>query len=115
MDLRYPLKEMKYLGVIFDSRVTWRKHIDLIVIKVKISSFLKSERLSTKSKLILHKALMRSKMTYAYPAREFAADSHLLKFQRLQNVVLRTVGNLPKRTATRALHPTFRFRTFMII
>jgi hypothetical protein len=31
-------------------------------------------------------------MTYACPAWEFAAESHLLKLQRLQNKVLRTIG-----------------------
>jgi hypothetical protein len=46
-------------------------------------------------------------MTYACPAWEFAADSHLLKLQRLQNRFLRTTGNLPRRTPTRALHRTF--------
>jgi hypothetical protein len=33
-------------------------------------------------------------MAYACPAWEFAAEIHLLKLQRLQNKVLRTIGNL---------------------
>jgi hypothetical protein len=33
-------------------------------------------------------------MTYACPAWEFAAEFHLLKLQRLQNKVLRTIGSL---------------------
>jgi len=53
---------------------------------------------------------MRIKITYACPASDFAADSHLLKLQRLQNIDLRTTGNVPRRTPTRALH-----RTFMMI
>jgi hypothetical protein len=32
-------------------------------------------------------------MTYACPAWEFAAESDLLKLQRLQNKVLRTIGS----------------------
>jgi hypothetical protein len=32
-------------------------------------------------------------MTYACPAWEFEAESHLLKLQRLQNKVLRIIGN----------------------
>jgi hypothetical protein len=43
-------------------------------------------------------------MTYACPAWEFAADNHLLKLQRLQNQVLRTIGNFPRRTPVRELH-----------
>jgi hypothetical protein len=61
-------------------------------------SLFKSERLSTNIKLTLHKALIRSVMTYACPACEFAADTHLIKFQCLQNKVLRTIGNFPRRT-----------------
>jgi len=44
---------------------------------------MKSELLSTKSKLTLYKALIRSKITYGCPAWEFAADCQLLKLQRL--------------------------------
>jgi hypothetical protein len=43
-------------------------------------------------------------MTYACPASEFAAECHLLKLQRLQNKVLRTIGNFPKRTSVRDMH-----------
>jgi hypothetical protein len=46
-------------------------------------------------------------MTYACPAWEFAAESHLLKLQRLQNKVLRTTGNFPRRTSVRNMHKAF--------
>jgi hypothetical protein len=46
-------------------------------------------------------------MTYAFPAWEFAAECHLLKLQRLQNKVLGTIGNFPKRTSIRDLHEAF--------
>jgi hypothetical protein len=85
-----------------DKKVTWRLHIEMIEAKgfrtfIRIYSLFKSERLSTNFKLTLHKALMRSKMTYTCPAWEFAADNYLLKLQRLQNKVLRTIGNFPRR------------------
>jgi hypothetical protein len=47
-------------------------------------------------------------MTYAYPTWEFAADKNLLKLQRLQNEVVRTVGNVPRRTSVRDLHMDFK-------
>jgi hypothetical protein len=47
-------------------------------------------------------------MTYACPAWEFAAKTHLLKLQRLQNKILRTIGKLPRRTAVRDLHMAFQ-------
>jgi hypothetical protein len=46
-------------------------------------------------------------LTYACPAWEFAADAHLLKLQRLQNRVLRSTGNFPRRTPVRELHKAF--------
>jgi hypothetical protein len=45
-------------------------------------------------------------MTYAFPA-DFAADTHLMKLQRLQNRVLRTIGNFPRRTPVRELRKEF--------
>jgi hypothetical protein len=47
-------------------------------------------------------------MTYAYPVRELAAESHLLKLQRLQNRVLRTFGNFPKPTSVGDMHEAFQ-------
>jgi hypothetical protein len=38
---------------------------------------------------------------------EFAAHSHLIKLQRLQNKVLRTTGNFPRRTPVREMHMAF--------
>jgi hypothetical protein len=47
-------------------------------------------------------------MTYACPAWEFAAETHLLKFQRLQNNVLRTTGKLQRSTPVRDFHIAFQ-------
>jgi hypothetical protein len=74
---------------------------------IRIYSIFKSERLSANIKLILHKALIRCVMTYACPAWEFAAESPLMKLQRLQNKVLRTIGNSPKRTTVQDMHKAF--------
>jgi hypothetical protein len=46
-------------------------------------------------------------MTYAYPAWVFAADTHLIKLQRLQSKLLRTIGNFPMRTPVREMHMAF--------
>jgi hypothetical protein len=101
----------KYLGVVFDRKVTWRLHIEMIAAKafrtfIRIYSRFRSERLSVSIKLTLHRTLNRSVMTYASPAWEIAAD--LMKLQRLQNKVLRTIGNLPRRTPVHDLHTTFK-------
>jgi hypothetical protein len=68
---------------------------------------LKSERLSAKIKLTLHKALIRTVITYTCPASELAADTFLLKLQRLKNKVLRTIGNSPRCTPVRDMYTAF--------
>jgi hypothetical protein len=62
-----------------------------------LASFLNVERLNANIKLTLHKALIRSVMTYACPTWKFAAETYLLKLQCLQNKVLPTTGSFPRR------------------
>jgi hypothetical protein len=75
---------------------------------IRIRSLFESERLSANIELTLHKALIKSVMTYASPAWEYAADTHLIKLQRLQNKVLRTIVNFPRPTPIRDLHKAFK-------
>jgi hypothetical protein len=63
--------------------------------------------LSFNIKVTLHKALIRSVMTYSCPAWEFAAETYLLKLQHLQNKVLHTTGNFPRCTSVRDMHVAF--------
>jgi hypothetical protein len=107
------VNSVKYLGVIFDKKVTLRLHIEMTEAKafrtfIRVYSLFKSERLSADIKLILHKAFIRSIMTYACHDWEFAADKHLLKLQLLQNKVLSAIGNLPRRTPVRDSHVAFK-------
>jgi hypothetical protein len=78
---------------------------------IRIYFLIKSERLSANVKLTLHKALIRSVMTYACSAWEFTAECHLLKLQRLQNRVLRTIGNFPRRTSVHEIMNMEMFAT----
>jgi hypothetical protein len=68
--------------VIFDKRIAWRLHIEVIEAKasrtcIRIYSLLKSDLLSVNTKLNLHTALIRPVLTYACPAWELAADTYL--------------------------------------
>jgi hypothetical protein len=103
------VNNVTYLGVTFDRRMTWRHDIERTVAKVlrtylRTYCLLKSERVSPNIKLTLYKALIRSVMIYVCPTREYAADSHLLKLQRMQNRVVRAIGNLDRRTTICELH-----------
>jgi hypothetical protein len=72
---------VKYLFVNFD-KIAWRYHIEMIETEafrtfILVYSLFKSGRLSANIKLTFLKALILSVVTYACPAREFAADTHL--------------------------------------
>jgi hypothetical protein len=74
------VNNVKYFGVIFDKKITWRPHTELIEAKafrafITTYSLFKSKRLSSSMKLTLHKALIKSVMTYACLAWEFASDT----------------------------------------
>jgi hypothetical protein len=47
-------------------------------------------------------------MIYACPTWEHEANTQLLKLQRLQNRVLRVIGNPDRRTPVRDLHVAFK-------
>jgi hypothetical protein len=83
------VNKVKYLGVIFDKRITWRLHIEMIEAKafrsfIRVYSLWKSESVGANIKLTLHKTLIRSVIPYACPAWEFAADTHLLEYTKLR-------------------------------
>jgi len=104
---------VKYLGIILDKKLTWKLHTETVVTKAllifrSIYPILKTERLSVGTNLIIYKALIRSMLTYFCPAWEFAADSHLVKLQRLQKRALHTIGNLPRPISIRDLHTSFK-------
>jgi hypothetical protein len=65
---------------------------------IRAYSLFKTERFSANIKLTLHNAINSSIMTYTCTAWEFAGDTNLMKFRGLQNKVLRTTGNFPRRT-----------------
>jgi hypothetical protein len=96
----------------FLEKTPWKIHIEMVAAKafrtfLRIYLLLKSEPLSINT-LPLYKAFIRFIMTYTSSTRDFAARSHLLKWQRLHNNVLRTIGNLPRRTLARDFHEAFK-------
>jgi hypothetical protein len=67
----------------------------------------KSEPLSANIKRTLHKALIRPVTTYPCPVWELGADTYLLKLQRIQNKVRRTMGDFPRSPSVRDLYAAF--------
>jgi hypothetical protein len=77
---------------------------------MRVHSVFRSERLSVNTILNLHKAQIPCIMIYVCPTWLSAADSHVLKLQRLRNRILRTTDNFSKRTPTRDLHVLAAFK-----
>jgi hypothetical protein len=74
------VSDVRYLGAIFDKRITWRLLLEMIEAKAfrtftRIHSLFKSKRLSTGVKLTFHKALIRLVMTFVFPTWEFPTDT----------------------------------------
>jgi hypothetical protein len=106
------VNSVKYLGVTFDRRMTWRLHIKKTAAKslgtyIRTYSIFRSKHLSVNIKLIMYRGQIRSIMTYACPTWKFSADTHLMKRQPLQNKVLRAIGKLYRRIPVRDLHLAF--------
>jgi hypothetical protein len=100
--------------------MTWRHHIERTVAKalrtyIKTYSLFKRKCLSTNLKLKLHRALIRSVKTYAFPTCVYVAEAKLLKLQRLQSRVLCVIGNIDRCTPVRELHVAFKIAYISIL
>jgi hypothetical protein len=89
------LDHVKYLGVTFDKRLTWRKHIENTVRKdyLALSSLYPlicpRHGLDNKLKATLFKTCVRPVLTYAAAMWGYAAPTHIQKLQRVQNKFVR--------------------------
>lgn len=103
-------KSVKYLGVIFDSKLKFGEHVSHAVHKSNkcfralYTLLTPKSRLSTDNKKLIYTAVIRSIMMYGSPVWSTAAKSHLKKLSTLQNKVLKHIFNLHRRTPTNFLH-----------
>lgn len=103
-------KEVTYLGATLDEWTSFNAHIETKRMKglncySAIYPLLhKSSKLSTTNKLLLYKAMIRPKFTYASPAWSSTHQSNINKLQRTQNKILKTIFGLPRNFPTHLLH-----------
>lgn len=89
------VKETKFLGMIFDRKLTWRSHIDHVVTKCKKRLNLmravsgKHWGASQKTLLLIYRALIRSVIDYGSIAYDNAAQSQLDRLDSIQCQALR--------------------------
>ena len=92
---------VKYLGVNIDSRLTWKKHIEVITSATyaKISKLYPlinfRSALNLECAMLIFKSIIRPSLTYACPVWNNTANSNIEKLQKIQNKFLRKCAKAP--------------------
>ena len=99
----------KYLGVIYDRRLTWKPHVHTLKQSFhgrlsQIAPLLRSPSLSLATKIMLYRSYLRSALTYAIAAWFGIANAHLATLQVLQNRSLRMIGGYDRATPIVQMH-----------
>jgi len=107
--------KIKYLGLVFDSKLTWAAHCQYLSTKLrKINFVLYHSRsiLSLTHRKILYQYLFEPTLTYGISIYGGTAQNHLSKIKTLQNLALKNVLGRPKFSSasdTFALTKFFKF------
>ena len=99
-------KEIKYLGITFDSKLKWHKHIFKTRQKMlsrffALKPLFKSPTICTDHRLFLYKTLIRSIALYGLEVFATASNNSLNLLQFLENRVIRTAVNPPRGTTNK--------------
>ncbi|GFV27857.1 RNA-directed DNA polymerase from mobile element jockey [Trichonephila clavipes] len=104
------VRQVEYLGVTLDSKLTFNSHLRKITCKFKRTLYTllpllnRSSILSLKSKRLIYLQYLQPTLTYACQIWGCAAQHNLNKLQILQNRTLRLILNYPRFIARRYLH-----------
>lgn len=99
-------KSIKYLGITFDSKLTFGQHITNAIdkankcFKALFPMLAPKSHLSINNKTLIYNAVIRPIMTYGSPVWSTAANVHIKKFTVMQNKILKLIFNLHQRTPT---------------
>lgn len=108
---------VKYLGMVLDSKLTLKKHIDYTIekagkcIKMLYPLLARNSRLNTRSKLLLYKSILRPILLYAPSIINTAAKTNIQTIQRYQNRILKMALNRNWRYPTESLHDEAEIET----
>ena len=110
---RVPLtvsNKIKFLGLTFDRKLTWRHHIENIRhrmwLRINAIKAISGRNLGMQSKTLIHlyKMWIRPIALYGAPAYYSAAKTHINKIQVIQNSALRVALRKTRRTHIEDLH-----------
>lgn len=91
--------QCKYLGMIIDKRVTFKKHIEYVTqrsntaLRLLYPMINRNSLLDVRNKLLIYKLAIRPVFTYGCPAYQGIAKTHIRQLQILQNKFLRIILN----------------------
>ncbi|GBO20729.1 RNA-directed DNA polymerase from mobile element jockey [Araneus ventricosus] len=92
-------KQSKYLGVILDSRLTWKPHFLYVRQKFWAQArklyplIARNSKMDREAKLLIYTAYLRPVITYACPTWGYAAKTNLKILETLQNNIIRQITN----------------------
>jgi endonuclease/exonuclease/phosphatase family metal-dependent hydrolase len=110
-------QQVKYLGVILDTRLSFKPHIHECVSKANkaISTLFcllkRNSTASVESKLIIYKTYIRPIITYASTIFHNCPKSHFSRLQILQNKCLRMILSAPYDSRITKLHAELKIPT----
>lgn len=107
-------QEIKYLGIIIDSKLSYRPHINQLVTRVRklIAVFKNIRHAATAQHLtMIYYALCYSLLTYCITVWGGACKTHLLPLERAQRAVLKVGHNKPFRYSTFQLYKDWQVLT----
>ncbi|GFT18628.1 probable RNA-directed DNA polymerase from transposon X-element [Trichonephila clavipes] len=90
-------QEAKYLGIIFDTHLTWKQHIYYVRDKFRKIMFKlypligRNSYLSIENKVLLYTAVMRPILAYACPVWGYATKTNINILDTLQNSLIRMI------------------------
>ncbi|GFV65842.1 RNA-directed DNA polymerase from mobile element jockey [Trichonephila clavipes] len=90
-------QEAKYLGIIFDTHLTWKQHTSYVRDKFRRIMFKlfpligRNSHLSIENKVLLYTAVMRPILAYASPVWGYAAKTNINILDILQNSLIRMI------------------------
>ena len=105
-----PKQQARYLGVIFDQKLTWKQHVQHVKEKVQsrisLLRFLSQSTPESNSRIMLNlfKALVRPLLTYGSSVLLKADDKIWKTLQIEQNKAIRAARGVPSYTSTHYIH-----------
>lgn len=102
-----------YLGVVLDSKLTWKDHVNRVTSKANgklaaLRPILRSKSMPMNSKLQIIRGIIVPGLTYASPVWSGCRSAQLKQLQTVQNRALKIALRVPTYTRTKFVHRILR-------